>query len=235
MLSLTNHIAHISQLVKQAHGRELPGPLIIRLVNQVYLEIADVAAYHRERMHFSLTAGKGTYTVDEIGTGIRDTFLRPLRVLYAGKKLDPADDQVLQDGGYLDPDLAAGTPRYFSWETGALEFFPAPDDAAATKRATLVYAAYPGDMTEDAPAFHAKFRVQWDEAIDWGVLEKYTAVLPTEELARVQLSLGFVSQKYASRLERIRLDAAWNPTKKYEIKSDGGKSLADQFQNDYGY
>jgi hypothetical protein len=235
LLSLTDHIAHISQMVKQAHGRDLPTPLIVRLVNQVYMEIADVTSYHRVRLNFSLTAGKGVYTVAEIGTGIRAAFLRPLRVLYAGKELESADDQVLQDEGLLDPDLAAGTPRYYSWETGDLEFFPAPDAAAAAYQATLVYVAYPGDLTEDAADFHPKFRAQWDEAIDWGVIEKYVAVLPTEELAKVQLSLGFVSQKYAARLDRIRLDAAWNPTKKYEIKIDGGKKLAEQFETNYGY
>jgi hypothetical protein len=240
LLSLTEHRTHLRQWIKETSNRDVQDPLLDRWINQVYLEIASRASYHKPRVSFTLTSGQGAYTVDQIATlagdsALRSKFMRPLRVLYDGEAIESKDFEELEDGGYLDPDATSGTPEVYSFESGDLELFPAPDAAAAAKKVTLLYAAYPGDLTEASPTFNSRFRPQWDEAVDWGVLEKFVSALSTEEQMKLPMSLQFISAKYAAMLESVRLDASYNPTRKYTLKSRGAADDATYFEDELGY
>ena len=235
-VTLNDKKKFLKQWIKETANKTLTDPTLVKFINKAYVDIASTLNFDTQRLEFDPIAAQRIYPTTAMGTGnnISANFMQPIRVLYAGEKLTEMDAEELEYNGYLNPDLEGGTPVAFSWYTGDLTFYPAPDAGAVDSKFTLLYARFPGELVNGIDEFSHKFRPQWQDALDWKVLEYYVAALPLDKKAEVAFSLSYITAMSFRILEKARLDKYNDPSKTYKLKSRVAKKDAKYFTDNLG-
>lgn len=235
-VTLNKKMKFLKQWIQDTANIKINDSVLESFINKAYIKIASVLNFDSVRLEFDPITDQRIYPTTAMGSDndISENFMQPIRVLYVGSDLKEMDSEELEYKGFLVPDLKSGTPEAFSWYTGDLTIYPAPDVSATENKITLIYANFPGELTSGSSEFSHKFRPQWQEALDWKVLEFYVAALPVDKQKEISFSLNFISAMSHNILEKARLDKYNDPSKTYKFKSRASAKDAKYFTDNLG-
>lgn len=202
-LDFNGLVQYIRQWVKDTAKWEMDEPLARLFTNMAYLESAYRAGWKVEFATITLTAGKGEYSLSEMGL---DDLVKPRLVLYEGTKIKDTDFESMAHLGYFKTDATQGVPDAVTFQTGSMTIRPIPDAAAAAGELKLLYSATPVELTQDNLTLDPKFRTCWQETLAWLVLLK-VAMLPKEEETRTLfMTPDQIRNECEKRLRMMEMD-----------------------------